>query len=94
MPKHTPYSSSSSSGSYSSSSRSPSPKSRMLRVTNLTGNVNRNHLYEIFENYGDIKSVEIAERQGKEGKLKRGHAYVEMVHRDDASNAKRAMDGG
>ena len=94
MPKRSVYSSSSSSGSYSSSSRSPSPKSRVLKVTNLTGNVNRNHLYEIFENYGDIKSVELAEKQGKEGKLKRGYAYVEMVHRDDAGNAKRSMDGG
>jgi RNA recognition motif-containing protein len=60
----------------------------------LTGNVNRNHLYEIFENYGDVKSVELAERQGKEGKLKRGYAYIEMLHRDDAGNAKKAMDGG
>lgn len=95
MPRNNAhYSSSSSSGSDCSSSRSPSPKSRVLRVTNLTGNVNRNHLYEIFENYGDVKSVELAERQGKEGKLKRGYAYIEMLHRDDAGNAKKAMDGG
>lgn len=96
MPKRSSCSSSSSScsGSSSSSSRSPTPESRVLRVTNLTGNVNRNHLYEIFENYGIIKSVDLAEKQGKEGKLKRGYAYVEMSHRADAGNAKKAMDGG
>ena len=51
-------------------------------------------MYEIFENYGDIKSVDIAEKQGAQGKLKRGYAHVEMMHREDAGNAKRAMDGG
>ena len=92
MPKRSQYSSSCSSSC--SSSRSPSPKSRIIKVSNLTGNVNRNHLYEIFENYGVVKSVELAEKQGKEGKLKRGYAYVEMVHRGEAASAKSSMDGG
>lgn len=86
--------SSSSRSSSSSSSRSPSPRSRLLRVTNLTGNVNRNHLYEIFENYGEVKSVELALKDGKEGKLKRGYAYVNMISSRDASTAKKSMDGG
>jgi RNA recognition motif-containing protein len=100
MPRRSHSSSSSSSSdssryqSSSSSSRSPSPVSRLLKVSNLTGNVNRNHLFEIFENYGVIKSVKLAEKQVHEGKLKRGYAYIKMVHREDASMARRCMDGG
>lgn len=97
MPKRTPRNSSdssSSSSNSSSSSRTPSPKSRLLKVSNLTGNINRNHLYEIFENYGDIKSVKLSEKKVTEGKLKRGHAYVKMVHKEDASMAKKCMNGG
>ncbi|CAG9334448.1 unnamed protein product [Blepharisma stoltei] len=95
MPRSSSSSYTSSSGSCcSSSSRSPSPRSKVLRVTNLTGNVNRNHLYEIFENYGEVKTVELAEKEGKEGRLKRGYAYVDMVSGKDALAAKKAMDGG
>ena len=87
-------SSSDSGGSSSSSSRSPLPKSRVIKISSLTGNVNRNHLFEIFENYGKVEKVSLAEKKVKEGILKRGHAYIKMEHREDAAVAKKCMNGG
>ena len=84
-------SSSDSGGSSSSSSRSPLPKSRVIKISSLTGNVNRNHL---FENYGKVEKVSLAEKKVKEGILKRGHAYIKMEHREDAAVAKKCMNGG
>lgn len=80
--------------SSSESSRSPSPKCRVLRVSPLTPNVNRNHLYEIFENYGEVKTVSLAEKEGKFGVVKKGFAFVEMERGSAAQDAKECMDRG
>ena len=66
----------------------------MLKISSLTGNVNRNHLFEIFENYGKVEKVNLAEKKVKEGNLKRGHAYVKMEHKEDAAMAEKCMNGG
>lgn len=85
----------SSSGSYTSSSGSSSPsRSTLLKVTNLTGNVNKKHLVEIFSTWGTVKNVQIAEREGRAGVLKRGYAYIEFDRHDEAAEAARHMDLG
>ena len=85
----------SSSGSYTSSSVSSSPaRSTLLKVANLTGNVNKKHLGEIFGTWGTVKNVQMAEREGRAGVLKRGYAYIEFDRRDEAEEAAKHMDLG
>jgi RNA-binding protein with serine-rich domain 1 len=84
-----------SSGSYSSSSDSSSPnRSCLLKVCNLSGNINKKHLSEIFSTWGTVKNVQIAEREGREGVLKRGYAYIEFDRRNEAEEAVKHMDLG
>ena len=84
----------SSSGSYTSSSGSSAARSTLLKVTNLTGNVNKKHLVEIFSTWGTVKNVQIAEREGRAGVLKRGYAYIEFDRHDEAAEAASHMNLG
>eukprot|EP00359_Climacostomum_virens_P006301 CAMPEP_0204917948 /NCGR_PEP_ID=MMETSP1397-20131031/15646_1 /ASSEMBLY_ACC=CAM_ASM_000891 /TAXON_ID=49980 /ORGANISM="Climacostomum Climacostomum virens, Strain Stock W-24" /LENGTH=121 /DNA_ID=CAMNT_0052090969 /DNA_START=94 /DNA_END=458 /DNA_ORIENTATION=+ len=87
-------SSSFSSSSYSSRSSSVSSEPPTLKVTNLTGNVHEGHLKEIFGHYGVVNKAEVAVKQGKDGKLKRGFGFVEFEYWDAADEAIECMDGG
>lgn len=82
---------SSSSSSYSSS---VSVDEKRLVVNNLTGNVNENHLQEIFGTFGDINNVDLLTKECKFGELKRGIAYIDFEYASDADEAEIYMNGG
>ena len=83
-------------------SRSPSPRRRKrtptppkpvkLCVSNLTRNVNKDHILEIFSVYGRVRSIDLP--LDTKNYLPRGHAYVEFDKTDDAKDAIKHMDGG
>lgn len=83
-----------SSSSYSSRSSSLSSEPPTLKVSNLTGNVHEGHLLEIFADYGKVNKAEVAVKQCKDGKLKRGFGYVEFEYWDAAEDALECMNGG
>ena len=56
-------------------------------------NVNKEHMQEIFSTYGKIKSIEMS-RDPIHIHLHRGYCYIEFEQADDASEAKKYMDGG
>uniref|UniRef100_A0A7S0ISX5 RRM domain-containing protein n=1 Tax=Calcidiscus leptoporus TaxID=127549 RepID=A0A7S0ISX5_9EUKA len=64
----------------------------VLHVTNLTRNVNADHLKEIFGNYGSVENVELA--IDKNVLLPKGYAYVEFASRAVAEAAIEHMHGG
>ncbi len=66
-------------------------KTRLL-VLHLTRNVLDGHLREIFSNFGELKSVELA--MDKFLNLPRGFAHVEFNLPEDATKAQTHMDGG
>lgn len=63
-----------------------------LTVTHLTRNVKEGHVREIFSNFGELKSVELA--LDRMLGLPRGYATVEFVLHEDAVKAQLHMDGG
>ncbi|CAK9187675.1 unnamed protein product [Ilex paraguariensis] len=70
----------------------PIPKSLVLRVDELTRNVNENHLREIFSNFGEVVHVQLA--MDHTVNLLKGFGYVEFKMRVDAEKAQLHMDGG
>ncbi|KAI3389786.1 hypothetical protein SNEBB_001933 [Seison nebaliae] len=66
---------------------------KRIKVTNLTPNVNHNHLMEIFKNYGVISNIDMPKRK-YHSFLHAGHAVIEYSSPKDAENAKNFMDGG
>mmetsp|Transcript_33046 Transcript_33046/g.53652 ORF Transcript_33046/g.53652 Transcript_33046/m.53652 type:complete len:273 (+) Transcript_33046:112-930(+) len=64
----------------------------ILHVTNLTKNVNKGILEEIFGNYGKVKDVELG--IDEKVKLPLGYAFVEMEDKDGAEKALKYMDSG
>uniref|UniRef100_F6W3V6 RRM domain-containing protein n=2 Tax=Ciona intestinalis TaxID=7719 RepID=F6W3V6_CIOIN len=71
--------------------RSPTPKPTKLHVGNLTKNINKEHVNEIFSYYGKVKTVDMPmERNG----IPRGLAYVEFDDHTEADKALKFMDGG
>lgn len=75
--------------------RAPSPELRhrtKLHVGHLTRNVQEGHVKEIFSNFGDLKSVELA--MDRFLGLPRGFAYVEYNIHEDAVKAQKHMNGG
>ncbi|CAM9426954.1 unnamed protein product, partial [Heterosigma akashiwo] len=72
--------------------RSPSPASTMLHVANLSRNVKKDHLEEIFSTYGQTSKVELV--VDKRVNLPKGYAFVEFKNREDAEQAQLCMDGG
>lgn len=61
-------------------------------VSHLTRNVLEGHVREIFSNFGELKTVELA--MDKYLNLPRGFAYVEYSLHEDAVKAQIHMDGG
>ncbi|KRY12566.1 RNA-binding protein with serine-rich domain 1-A, partial [Trichinella patagoniensis] len=68
-----------------------SPKPTNLRVGNLTKNVTKDHVFEIFSVYGPLKSVDMP--LGKFN-INRGFAFVQYESGEDAEKAQKHMDGG
>ncbi|KAF4711944.1 hypothetical protein FOZ63_018326 [Perkinsus olseni] len=67
-------------------------RARMLRVTNLTRNVDEEHLNEIFGTYARVESVHLAVDQ--ENHLSKGYAYVLFATREGAEEAFFHVDKG
>lgn len=66
--------------------REKSPEPTKILITNLTKNVNKEHISEIFAYYGKLKHVDFPiDRQTN---LNRGMAYVDY---EDGAHAKKAM---
>ncbi|KAF4727601.1 hypothetical protein FOZ62_017419, partial [Perkinsus olseni] len=67
-------------------------RARMLRVTNLTRNVDEEHLNEIFGTYARVESVHLA--VDEENHLSKGYAYVLFATREGAEEAFFHVDKG
>ncbi|KAF4669131.1 hypothetical protein FOZ61_004967 [Perkinsus olseni] len=67
-------------------------RARMLRVTNLTRNVDEEHLNEIFGTYARVESVHLA--VDEENHLSKGYAYVLFATREGAEEAFFHVDRG
>merc|ERR1711966_152048 len=65
---------------------------RVLSVSNLTRNVNEEHLQEIFGNYGKVKETTLA--VDKAVGLPKGYAYVEYESESHAEKAVAGLHGG
>ncbi|KAL1920136.1 uncharacterized protein VTP21DRAFT_1282 [Calcarisporiella thermophila] len=75
-----------------SRSRSPPPKSSKIYVDNLTRNVTREHLEEIFGRYGRIIDIDLP--MNRTLGSNRGFAIIEFDNRSGAENAIHCMDKG
>merc|ERR1711959_14182 len=64
----------------------------VLSVSNLTRNVNEEHLQEIFGLYGKVKETTLA--VDKNVGLPKGYAYVEFSSEHDAEKAVAGLHGG
>ncbi|CAH0390742.1 unnamed protein product [Bemisia tabaci] len=73
--------------------RTPSPKPPRVYVSKLTRNVHKEHVNEIFSNYGQIKILEMPMFRQYNGFCNKGFAYVEFETLESANKALR-MDGG
>ncbi|RWS05048.1 SR-related protein LDC2-like protein [Dinothrombium tinctorium] len=73
--------------------RALSPKVAKIHIGRLTRNVTKDHLLEIFNAYGVIKSVDLPIDR-IHPHLSRGFAYVEYEKAEDAEKAIKYMDGG
>lgn len=81
----------SSNRSYSSSlSRSPEEPLRTILVENLTRNVTKEHIAEIFGIYGLIDHIFMPIY--KKSESNKGYCYVEYVYHDQAANAVDKMN--
>lgn len=102
-------SSSSATRSSRSRSRSRSPPPKTIHVGNLTPNVTKDHLLEIFGEvpvlewfgvswclfqYGKIKKVDRPSNKGMEGHSLKEFAYIEFARGEDADNAVAHMSSG
>ena len=72
--------------------RSPSPVATKIHVGNLTRNVNKEHIIEIFFVYGKVRHVEIP--VNRSNFFQRPHAYIEFENASEAEKAVKHMDGG
>merc|ERR1712129_1245 len=64
----------------------------VLSVSNLTRNVNEDHLQEIFGLYGKVKETTVA--VDKNVGLPKGYAYVEFSSEREAEKAIEGLHGG
>ena len=60
-----------------------------LYVGNLNFKAEKEDLFDLFGNYGEIVGVNVIERDG----LKKGFAFVEFSSPDAAKSAKEELDG-
>ncbi|KIH43855.1 hypothetical protein ANCDUO_26133, partial [Ancylostoma duodenale] len=75
-----------------SSPRKASPSKR-ISIRNLSRNVTKEHLAEIFGMYGPIKSCDLPPERFYTH-LHRGYGYVEYENAEDAEKALKYFDGG
>ncbi|KAL2022963.1 hypothetical protein VTK56DRAFT_4178 [Thermocarpiscus australiensis] len=68
-----------------SRSRGPTMKSTKIVVERLTKNVNEDHLYEIFGQYGEIDDLDLP--LNRQSGTNRGTAYILYVNEADAQSA-------
>lgn len=73
--------------------RSATPKPVKVHIGRLTRNVTKEHVIEIFENFGKIKLIEFPFDRFHPT-INRGMAYVEYHTADEAEKAVKHMDGG
>jgi RNA recognition motif-containing protein len=64
----------------------------VLMVSNISRNLNKNHLNEIFGAYGQLKGVYIPKEE--ESKLAKNYAYLEFINKEDADKAILYMGDG
>lgn len=69
----------------------PSEPSDTLFLGNLSFNVNRDQLYDLFGKYGEIVSVRIPTHP--ETEQPKGFGYVQFTNKDDAKKALDALQG-
>uniref|UniRef100_A0A0A9XDX9 RNA-binding protein with serine-rich domain 1 n=1 Tax=Lygus hesperus TaxID=30085 RepID=A0A0A9XDX9_LYGHE len=92
-PKSKPARSKSPSPKRKRKERSPTPKPVRIYIGRLTRNVTKEHIAEIFGNFGQIKMVEYPTDRFHPPAGK-GFAYVEFGTPEMAENAMKHMDGG
>ncbi|KAL3120361.1 hypothetical protein niasHT_009232 [Heterodera trifolii] len=73
--------------------RTPEPPPRRLCVRNLSRNITKAHMEEIFALFGALKSCELP-MDRVHVHLPRGYGYVEYEKAEDAEKALKHMDGG
>lgn len=76
---------------YRPSRRSQSPKPTKVVINNLTKNVNKDHVMEIFSHYGEVKSIDFPNDRFGPARMV---AYVEYSDHGEAEKALKFMDGG
>jgi RNA recognition motif-containing protein len=64
----------------------------VLVANNVSRNVTKKHLSEIFGAYGNLKGVYVP--KDNDSKLSKGYVYLEYVNKEDAENAYWYMNGG
>jgi FUS-interacting serine-arginine-rich protein 1 len=64
----------------------------ILIASNISRNVTKKHLMEIFGAYGTLQSVQIP--KDPDSKLSKGYVFLEYVNKEDAENAYWYMNGG
>merc|ERR1719210_653419 len=93
MPQRRGASRSSSASNATQSKKRKSDKDKLvLSVSNLSRNVNEDHLREIFGNYGKVREATLA--IDKAVGLPKGYAYVEFSSEREAERAISYLNGG
>jgi len=79
--------------------RSPSPRKKSppvsqtkIAISQLSRNINKGHVDEIFSNYGKVRNCRVLIDNNT--MFHKGVAYVEFACNEDAKNAIKFMDGG
>jgi len=72
--------------------KSPTPKPCRIHVGRLTRNITKEHIQEIFSDFGTIKEVDVP--LDRFNKLCKGFSYIEYSTPAEAENAMKHMDGG
>ncbi|XP_077482712.1 uncharacterized protein LOC144093240 [Stigmatopora argus] len=73
--------------------RSPAPRPTKVCLGQLTRNVIKDHLQEIFSIYGKIKMIDMPMNR-IHPHLSKGYAYIEFETHEEAKKALKHMDGG
>ncbi|EDV27742.1 uncharacterized protein TRIADDRAFT_9217, partial [Trichoplax adhaerens] len=63
-----------------------------IHLGRLTRNATKDHVQEIFSNYGKVKNVDVP--TDRANGLPRGFAYIEFENGKSAENAIKYMNGG
>lgn len=73
--------------------KSPEPKPTKVHIGKLTRNVNKDHIMEIFSNYGSIKNIDMP-MDRVHSNFSKLFAYIEYEMPEEAEKAVKYMDGG